>query len=124
MSGKPGGQAEYMLHLYSQELLLLKAAGGGEGYPEVPAERIWESLIKKLFQKDYKFDAGFFGSLNEYSRKVAYFFHASLQGTSCYAGAANTLAQVKSAGLAQGLLADAQGFTTVQLHRGLAAPDG
>ena len=56
---------------------------GGEKYPEVSAERVWEALIKKLLQKDYKFDAGFYGALNEFSRKVAYFFHASLQGTGC-----------------------------------------
>ena len=45
-------------------------------------------------QKDYKFDAGFFGSLNEFSRKVAYFFHASLQGTAAYDGAADALRHV------------------------------
>ena len=48
MSRKPGAPAEYMRHLYSQELLLLKAAGGGERFPEVPAEKVWEALIKKL----------------------------------------------------------------------------
>jgi hypothetical protein len=72
-------------------------------------------------QKDYKFDASFFGSLNEYSRKVAYFFHASLQATTCYPGAAHALAHVAERGLAQGLLADGQCFTTVQLQRGLEA---
>ncbi len=62
-------------------------------------------------QKDYKFDAGFFGSLNEFSKKVAYFFHASLQGTACYQGTAEALRFVQDAGLAQGLLADGQCFT-------------
>jgi histidinol phosphatase-like enzyme len=123
MSRKPGAPAEYMRHLYSTELLLLKAAGGGERYPEIPADKIWENLIKKLFQKDYKFDAGFFGSINEYSKKVAYFFHASLQGTTAQPGAAEALKLVKDAGLKQGLLADAQCFSTVQLSRGLKAQD-
>src|SRR5205807_8727547 len=91
--------------------------------PEAAADRVWEAIIKKLFQKDYKFDAGFYGSLNEYSRKVAYFFHASLQGTACYPGAAAALRHVADAGLTQGLLADAQCFTTVQLQRGLARQD-
>src|SRR5262249_8908037 len=58
-----------------------------------------------------------------YSRKVAYFFHASLQGTACYPGAADALRHVADAGLTQGLLADAQCFTTVQLQRGLTAQD-
>jgi histidinol phosphatase-like enzyme len=90
----------------------------------VASERVWESIIKRLFQKEYKFDATFFGSLNEYSRKVAYFFHASLQGTACYDGAARAMRHIIDAGLAQGLLADAQSFTTVQLQRGLSAQDG
>src|SRR5262249_54100599 len=51
------------------------------------------------------------------------FFHASLQGTACYRGAARALGHVAAAGLAQGLLADAQSFTLVQLQRGLAAQD-
>ena len=63
--------------------------------------------------------AGFFGSLNEYSRKVAYFFHASLQGIAAQPDAAEALTLVADAGLVQGLLADGQCFTTVQLARGL-----
>jgi len=89
----------------------------------VLSEKIWEALIKKLFQKDYQFDAGFYGSINEYSKKVAYFFHASLQGTTAQPGAAEALKLVADMGLKQGLLADAQAFTTVQLSRGLKAQD-
>src|SRR2546422_183056 len=80
----------------------------GEKFPEVAAERIWENILKKLLQKDYKFDTGFFGSLNEYTRKIAYFFHASLQGTSAYPGAVEALQLVQTHGLEQGLLADGQ----------------
>ena len=50
-----------------------------EKHPEIRAERIWENIVKKLLQKEYKFDAGFFGSLNEYVRKIAFFFHASYE---------------------------------------------
>ena len=123
MSRKPGQPAEYMRHLYSHELLQQKAAAGGERFPEVLAERVWEALIKKLFQKEYQFDAGFYGSLNEYSKKVAYFFHASLQGAAAQPEAAMALKQTAEAGLQQGLLADAQCFTWVQLCRGLKAQD-
>jgi FMN phosphatase YigB (HAD superfamily) len=123
MSRKPGQPADYMKVIYEQILDAEKLAPGGERHPEVAADRVWEAIIKKLFQKDYQFDANFFGSLNEYSRKVAYFFHASLQGTACYPGAATALRAVHAAGLAQGLLADGQSFTTVQLQRGLAAQE-
>jgi FMN phosphatase YigB (HAD superfamily) len=121
MSRKPGQPSEYLQQLYGRELLDQRTVTGGERYPEVASERLWESLIKKLLQKDYKFDATFFGSLNEFSRKVAYFFHASLQGTTCYKRAVGALRYVAEAGLAQGLLADGQCFTPVQLQRGLAA---
>ncbi len=124
MSRKPGQPSEYMGHIYNNVLLEQKSfPAGGEKYPEVGADRVWEAILKKLLQKDYKFDAGFYGSLNEFSRKVAYFFHASMQGTCCYPGAAEALRHVKEQGLIQGLLADGQCFTTVQLQRGLAAQD-
>jgi hypothetical protein len=124
MSRKPGQPADYLKQLYLQVLTEQRSVPGGtEKYPEVASDRVWEALIKKLLQKDYKFDAGFFGSLNELSRKVAYFFHASLQGTACYEGAAVALGHVAEQGLKQGLLADGQCFTRVQLQRGLAAQD-
>jgi len=120
MSRKPGQPSAYMREIYLKVLSEIRLAPSpGEKFPEILAERIWENIIKKLFQKEYKFDAGFYGSLNEYSRKVAYFFHASLQGTACYAGAAAAMKAVAEAGLKQGLLADGQCFTTVQLQRGL-----
>src|SRR5262249_51326884 len=53
----------------------------------------------------------------------AYFFHASLQGTACYPGAAQALRHVIDSGLSQGLLGDGQCFTSVQLKRGLAVQD-
>jgi phosphoglycolate phosphatase-like HAD superfamily hydrolase len=121
MSRKPGQPSEYMKIIYDQVYDQQRLVSGGpEKYPEVLADRVWEAILKKLFQKDYKFDANFFGSLNEYSQKVAYFFHASLQGTACYPGAAAALHHVSQAGLVQGLCADGQCFTTVQLQRGLA----
>jgi FMN phosphatase YigB (HAD superfamily) len=111
-----------MGQLYGKALSDLRMVPSpGEKYPEIVSERIWENILKKLLQKDYKFDAGFFGSLNEYSRKIAFFFHASIQGTACYDGAAATLKQLKDRGIVLGLIADAQCFTLVQLQRGLAA---
>lgn len=123
MSRKPGQPSEYMRHLYAQELLQQKASGHGERYPEVLAERIWEALIKKLFHKEYTFDAGFYGSLNEYSKKVAYFFHASLQGTAAQPEATMTLRWLADAGMMQGLLGDGQCFTSVQVNRALKSQD-
>ena len=122
MSRKPGQPAEYMGQIYEKVLTEQRMVGSpGEKYPEIHSEKVWEAIVKKLQQKEYKFDASFYGSINEYTRKIAYFFHASLQGTACHVGAAQALEHVHAAGLKQGLLADAQAFTTVQLRRGLAA---
>src|SRR5262249_21254345 len=121
MSRKPGQPAEYMREIYRKALDEQRLAPSAEKNPEILSEKVWESIIKKLFHKDYAFDAGFYGSLNDYSRKVAYFFHASLQGTGCYDNAAEALKGV--GGLRQGLLADGQGFSALQLSRGLARQD-
>jgi FMN phosphatase YigB (HAD superfamily) len=122
MSRKPGKPSEYMGQLYSKALDEQRLAPSpGEKHPEILSERVWAWIIKKLFQKEYQFDAGFYGSLNEYCKKVAYFFHASLQGTACQPNAAAALTHVHDCGLRQGLITDAQCFTLVQLQRGLRA---
>ena len=121
MSRKPGQPSEYMKEIYRKVIADLRLAPSpGEKYPEILAERAWVNIIKKLFQKDYKFDAGFYGALNDYSKKVAYFFHASLQGTGCYDGTAETMAELAGRNITQALLGDGQCFTPTQLARGLA----
>jgi hypothetical protein len=124
MSRKPGQPADYLALIYKNLLDEQRTLPScGEKYPEISVDRLWETFIKKLFQKDYTFDTGFYGSLNEFSRKVAYFFHASLQSTACYAGAATALRLVKDAGLMQGLGGDGQFFTVLQLERALTRQD-
>jgi FMN phosphatase YigB (HAD superfamily) len=122
MTRKPGQPTDYLRKVYT-DLLTQQRLVGGEKYPEVAVERLWEAFIKRLLQKEYHFDAGFYGSLNEFSRKVAYFFHASLQGVACYPEAAAALRSVKESGLRQGLLGDGQCFTAMQLQRCLQAQD-
>jgi FMN phosphatase YigB (HAD superfamily) len=124
MSRKPGQPAEYLWQLYNKAFDEQRnAPSPGEKHPEIIAELIWENIIKKLLQKDYTFDVSFYGSLNEFSRKVAYFFHASLQGTACYDRAAEGLARVAETGVKQGLLDNGQVFTPVQLERALRQQD-
>ena len=124
MARKPGQPADYLRQIYLNLLDEQRLVPGNlEKHPEVATDRLWESFIKMLLQKDYAFDAAFYGSLNEFSRKVAYFFHASLQGTECYHGAAVALRHVAQAGLVQGLLANGQCFTAAQLQRGLRMQD-
>lgn len=125
MSRKPGAPSAYMKELYTKALTALRLTGGpsGEKFPEVPSEKVWDDIVRKLQQKDYKIDAATYGGLDDFTKKIAYFFHASIQGTGAYPGAADALRHVADSGLAQGLLADGQCFTAVQLGRGLRAQD-
>lgn len=120
MSRKPGAPAEYMKELYNRALTALKMAGsGGEKFPEVASEKVWEDIITKRLKPDYRYDVGTYGPMEDFCRKIAYFFHASIQGSGPYPGAADALRLTADAGMLQGLLADGQCFTAAQLVRGL-----
>ncbi|MDB5307445.1 MAG: hypothetical protein JWO38_1647 [Gemmataceae bacterium] len=124
MSRKPGAPSAYMRELFTRALTTLRmTAGGGEKFPEVRTELVWEDIVKKLFQKEYQFDAAMYGSLNEYAKKIAYFYHASIQGAGPYPGAAEVVGAIARGGRAQGLLADGQCFTAGQLQRCLKQQD-
>lgn len=124
MSRKPGAPSEYMRELFNKALTTLKlTGGGGEKFPEVQSERVWDDIVKKLQQKEYTFDALTYGSLADYVKKIAYFYHASLQGAGPYPGAADALKQLAERGVAQGLLGDGQCFTAGQLQRCLKQQD-
>lgn len=124
MSRKPGAPSAYMKELYRKALTTLRMTGcGTEKHPEVQVERIWDDIVKKLFQKEYTFDTGLYGSANEYTRKIAYFYHASIQGTGPYPYAVDALKLTADQGLVQGLLTDGQCFTVGQLRRCLRQQD-
>jgi len=123
MSRKPGQPAEYMREIYRKALDEQRLAPALDRPAELLSEKVWEGIIKKLFHKDYQFDAGFYGALNEYAKKVAYFFHASLQGTGAYPNSAGAVKELAERGITQGLLADGQCFTPTQLARGLTKQD-
>jgi FMN phosphatase YigB (HAD superfamily) len=124
MSRKPGAPAAYLKEMYKKALTTLRMAGsGGEKYPEVQSERVWDDIVKKLFQKDYQIDATVYGSANEFVKKVAYFFHASIQGYGAYPGAADAVRLAADAGKLQGLLADGQCFTPAQIAKAFRRQD-
>jgi FMN phosphatase YigB (HAD superfamily) len=117
MSRKPGAPAVHLKEAYTKALTTLRMVGGGAGekFPEVRSEMIWEDILKKL--RDYVFDVATYGSLNEFARKMAYFFQASIQGAGAYPGAAEVARLLKEGNRPQGLLADGQCFTAGQLQR-------
>jgi FMN phosphatase YigB (HAD superfamily) len=120
MSRKPGAPAAQLKEMYFKALTHLRMAGsGGERYPEVSSERIWEDIVKKLLQKDYQIDVATYGAMNEFVIKIAYFFHASIQGYGAYPGVADTLELLGERGCIQGLLSDGQAFTSAQIQQAI-----
>ncbi len=124
MSRKPGAPSAYMKELYRKALTTLQMVNsGGEKNPEVQVDRAWDDIVKKLFQKEYQFDTATYGSMNEFVKKIAYFYHASIQGVGAYPGAVEALRLASDQGMLQGLLADGQCFTAGQLERCLKLQD-
>lgn len=123
MGRKPGAPWEYMLQQYTQVLGEHEMAGTRHkgDYPEVNSAALWRKLLGRLEQKEYQYDVGLYGDMDELSEKVAFFFHRSLQGVEAAPQALVALESVSRAGMQQGLLGDAQPFTMAQLLRALKA---
>jgi FMN phosphatase YigB (HAD superfamily) len=119
--GQPADQLRTMIDNVTAELSF--QVEKGERYPEIPQELIWIGIIKKLEQNEYVINKGFYGSIEEFAVKIAYFFHRSIQGLTAGRGAAEVVAELKSRNLWQGLLADGQAYTAVELQRALVQQD-
>lgn len=121
MTRKPGAPWEYMLSQYREMFSTLSMQGTkkrGE-IIEINSADLWRKLIDRLVRNGYKYDVGNLGEINALSAKVAYFFHASLQGIEAMPHALEALQFVSDSYRRQGLLGNAQCFTFVQLIRGL-----
>lgn len=119
MSRKPGAPWEYMLTQYSDvlEKQQMRGTRNKGDRPEVDSAALWQTLIERLVKNEYQWDTAQHGDLADLSVKVAYFFHMRLQAIAAAEGALAALETVAGAGLVQGLLADAQQFTLVQMLR-------
>ncbi|RMG40920.1 MAG: HAD family hydrolase [Planctomycetota bacterium] len=118
MVRKPGAPWEYMLQQYKDlfDAYSMAPTPAKGDVAHVSSERIWRRLIERLMQKEYAWDEATLGTLEELSRKVAYFFHGMLQGSEA-ADALPVLEKLKKAGFLQGILSDSQFFTPLQLLR-------
>ena len=116
MTRKQGQPWEGMLHQYNKirDEMGLKSTKRKGDYPEIDSAKLWKKIIERLQKKEYSYDEGMYGDLDDFAAKVAYFFHASLQGVQAAHGARETLAELTTLGIRQGLLADAQVFTLPQ----------
>ncbi|GIX04159.1 MAG: hypothetical protein KatS3mg114_0028 [Planctomycetaceae bacterium] len=122
MSRKPGAPWQYLGQLYQRVYDELRLAGSGRkgDFTEVHAAVLWRRLLNKLDLEEYRYDETFYGDLEALAEKIAYFFHASLQGCVLEDQAAATLWAIRQAGYYQGIFADGQCFSMTQLLRGIA----
>ncbi len=121
MSRKPGAPWQYMLQQYTrivEDMQLAASPRKGET-PEINSAEVWRQLIERLGKKEYTWDEDLYGDLEEFSEKVAYFFHSCLQGAGPAPGALSALEAVAFGGFNQGAVGDMQCFTMVQLLRAL-----
>lgn len=114
---------EYLLRQYTKVLEEMQLTGTVEigNFPATDSAKLWRKLIAQLEQKKYTFDENFYGDVDEFSEKVAYFFHRALQGVEAIPNALEVLQTIGKSGFVQGLLSCAQPFSIVQLLQGLAA---
>lgn len=122
MSRKPGAPWEYMLqkyHAQCEERRLQRTKRKGDAR-EIDSRRIWAKLLDRLRRNEYTYDSSFYGNWDDLAGKVAYFFHACLQGVAAADAALDTLRQLAGAGICVGLIDDGQAFTMEQLSQALA----
>ncbi|MEQ9412104.1 MAG: HAD family hydrolase [Fuerstiella sp.] len=121
MYRKPGPPWQSMIHQYRDyaERLAMAAPQRSGDLTDVSLVHVWRGIIDRLFDKEYSYDEGLYGDVDELSEKVAYFFHCNLQAVEARAGSAAAISELMETGVRQGLLADGQAFTMVQLVRAL-----
>ena len=119
MSRKPGQPWEYMLNQYTKlvEDARLQGTGRKGDLPFIDSAATWSKLIERLERNEYEWDQSLYGDRDELALKVAYFFHANMQGVAASDGIVETLSRLTASGIRQGLLGDAQAFTLGQLLR-------
>lgn len=121
MTRKPGAPWETLAPKYRRFLEERQMVGTERkgDVPEVDSAEIWLRIIGGLLQKEYSYDQLFYGDLDDLAEKVAFFFHANLQGVEASPHALPALQSVSQAGIVQGVLADAQWFTLAQMLQAL-----
>ena len=122
MSRKPGAPWKYLSVQYRRlldEQRLASARKKGD-YPEINAGKLWEKYIERLMKNKYSWDESLYGDRESYAEKIAYFFHASLQGVTASPNASRIVSSITQSGLKQALMGNGQSFTKLQIQRALS----
>ncbi|WP_437226251.1 HAD family hydrolase [Planctomicrobium sp. SH661] len=121
MTRKAGQPWEAMLRIYQstvEDVGMASTKKKGD-LLELDSRKVWKKIIERLQKNEYVWDEGKYGDLEDFSTKVAYFFHASLQGTASEPTAVQILELLRQGGIRSGLIADGQAFTLPQLFHQL-----
>jgi FMN phosphatase YigB (HAD superfamily) len=114
---------EYMLERWTKaiaEARLTTATGRKGDVPALDSSKLWRRLIGELEKKEFRWDEDLAEDADDLAEKVAYYFHARLQGVAASPHALQALEAVGRSNVRQGVLADTQPFTVNQLMRVLA----
>ncbi|QDU80541.1 hypothetical protein Pla110_22720 [Polystyrenella longa] len=118
MVRKPGEPWEVLLPQYEKLLEEQQMMGVRKGdVPETDSAVVWKKILERLVERDYQYDVRLMGELDEFSEKVAYFFHACLQGVEAESEASDIIESIHNAGMPQGLADNGQKFTFAQTLR-------
>ena len=96
MSRKPGEPSEYMTTIFKQVLDSLFPIDPNLKDTEIPIEKIWERILGRLFQKEYVYKVAFYGDLQEFCKKISYYYLQASQGVSTFPDLLKTLRSLKS----------------------------
>jgi FMN phosphatase YigB (HAD superfamily) len=123
MYRRPGPPWQSIISVYRSNVERMTMVGTDRrgDYPEVDLADVWSGIIDRLYEKEFTYDTDLYGDQSEFSEKVAYFFHGNLQAIEARQAAVAAMRELSETGIIQGLLADGQSFTLVQLLRALAA---
>ncbi|HMP58220.1 MAG TPA: HAD hydrolase-like protein [Gemmatales bacterium] len=117
MTRKPGPPADHMRVWLGNVIDDLKfQTPAGEKHPELGSHLIWAGIVKKLMTNEYIYSESQLGDLEEYGAKIAYFYHAMLQGVGPMPEAIRTILALNDLGKKQAIAADGQQFSWEQLH--------
>lgn len=125
MDRKPGKPWESLLPIYQKhvEEALLRGTKRKGDFPAVDSAGVWLKIIERLQKNEYKFDQKKYGDAAGLAEKMAYFFHANMQGVSAADGVVPLLRRLMQAGLRQGLIDDGQSFSIPQMLRAFQQQD-
>jgi FMN phosphatase YigB (HAD superfamily) len=119
MSRKPGEPADYMEVMLKQLADKLMSGSMTSQRTEVRLELVWQAVVDRLLQREYSYDAGFYGTPAELAEKIAYYYQRAAQGLSVFPKALATLKMIAKKGVLQGIHANGQMATPFLVTREL-----